>query len=173
MDLPDPLSPVMPTKVFSSTFRFMSASALPSPYEYERPSQTISTSSASTVSVPWLRSGRLSSENIWSSTGAAPMAVWKYDPKMRMGRKNSTASNATEMAAGSEMLPAASWNSAITIPTAAPPNVKKSITVMEFSCMRRRRMVEARKPSASSSICCCLASSAWNSFSVVRALMDS
>ncbi len=163
----------MPTKVFSSTFRSMSASALPSPYEYESPSQTISTSPASTVSVPWFKSGSCSRLNIWSSTGAAPMAVWKYEPRMRMGRKNSTASSATETAAAREISPAASWNSAMTMPTAAPPKVKKSMTVMEFSCMRRRRMVEARKPSASSSICRCFASSAWNSFSVVSALMDS
>ena len=89
------------------------------------------------------------------------MAVWKSDPSVRKGRKNSADRNTRENAAPSPTAPAAYCPSTMTMPTAAPPKANRSMTVMEFSCMRRRRMVARRKLSAWSFMRSCARPSAW------------
>ncbi len=80
------------------------------------------------------------------------IAVWKNDPKVRSGMKNSADRKITANAANRGISPFANCTSATTMPTAAPPYANTSITVTELSCMRRRRMVARRNVSASSFI---------------------
>ena len=81
------------------------------------------------------------------------IAVWKNDPSVRMGMKNSADRNTTANAAKNGTLPAAYWISAAMMPTAAPPYAKMSMMVTEFSCMVSNRMVALRNVSASAFIC--------------------
>ena len=89
-----------------------------------------------------------------------PMAVWKNEPSVRIGMKNSLDRNTMEKAAANVATPHENCHSTAIIPTAAPPNAKRSMTVIEFNCIVSRRIVALRKLSAAPFISSCLRASA-------------
>ena len=88
------------------------------------------------------------------------IAVWKNEPKVRMGMKNSLDKNTIENAAANVAAPTENCHSTAMMPTAAPPNANRSITVIEFNCIDSRRIVALRNPSAASFISLCFWASA-------------
>ena len=107
---------------------------------------------ASIERVPRGASGTSSIAYMRSAAAMPFIAVWKNEPNVRSGRKNSADRNTMENAVPNATAPAAYSPRTMTMPTAAPPNANRSMMVMELSCIRRRRMVARRKPSACSFI---------------------
>ena len=70
---------------------------------------------------PRLGSGASRIANISSAAAMPFMAVWKNDPSVRSGMKNSAARNITAKAAKNGACPSENCHSAMTMPTAAPP----------------------------------------------------
>ena len=89
------------------------------------------------------------------------MAVWKSEPRRRMGKKNSWERNTTAKAPVKPMAPIASCHMARMMPAAAPPNATRSMMVMEESCTPSIFIVARRKPSAPSFMRLCQRASAW------------
>lgn len=121
----------------------------------------MSVSCGSIVRVPAVRSGASRMANIFSAAAMPLMAVWKNDPSVRSGMKNSAERKTMVKAPAKPTEPAANCMSTTMMPTAAPPKANKSMMVMELSCILSRFMVARRKLSASSFMMRWRCSSAW------------
>ena len=110
----------------------------------------MSTSSGPTAREPNEGSGASRIAYIFSAAAMPFIAVWKNDPSVRSGMKNSAASREKVRAPANVTPPFANCTSMTTMPAAAPPNANRSMTVIELSCMVSRRIVALRNPSASS-----------------------
>ena len=76
--------------------------------------------------------------------------MWKNDPNVRIGRKNSAASRIVISAACSVIAPLCSSQTAMPMPSAAPPKATRSMIVIELSCIVSTFIVMRRNFSASS-----------------------
>ena len=95
------------------------------------------------------RSRRL---NILSLAAIPFIAMWKYEPSLLIGRKNSAASRIIVSAPESVILFLEYSDSDTMIPAAAPPYAMMSMTLVELSCIVRTFIVTFLKCSDSKSI---------------------
>ena len=93
-----------------------------------------------------------SSLKILSAAALPFIAIWKNEPSIRSGRKNSAEIIMIKKHSVSVTAPFFNFKRLSAIPSAAPPYATKSMILMEFNCIISTRIVTFLNFSASSSI---------------------